>query len=99
MLPRDKMALGRCAKPAAASTARRGQKPEAFYTPRLAAEFELQPIRRYGFDAAILFSVVHDFEGHALGLRPETDRQRVGAHGKVVGIKRSPDLSEKMMNP
>ena len=60
------------------------------YTPALAAEVTLQPIRRYGFDAAILFSdilVVPDALGQAVSFQ-EGEGPKLDPIRDVNGLKR-----------
>jgi len=66
------------------------------YEPRLAVEATLQPIRRFGFDAAILFSdilVVPDALGQRVGFEsgdgPRLDP--IGDAGGLAKLKREPD--------
>lgn len=59
------------------------------YTPALAAEVTLQPIRRYGFDAAILFSDILVVP-HALGQRLEF---REGEGPCLEPVRSAGDLS------
>jgi uroporphyrinogen decarboxylase len=72
-----------------ATRARAGSFLELCYTPELAEEVTLQPIRRFGFDAAILFAdillVPHALgmalsfvEGEGPRLEPVTDRAGLG---------------------
>ena len=58
--------------------ARAGSFLELCYTPELAAEVTLQPIRRFGFDAAILFADIL-LVPHALGRGPRLRRGRGAA--------------------
>jgi len=69
--------------------ARAGSFLDLCYTPELAEEVTLQPIRRYGFDAAILFADIlllphamgmdlRFVEGEGPRLDPVTDRQGLG---------------------
>jgi uroporphyrinogen decarboxylase len=69
-----------------ATRARAGSFLDLCYNPALAAEVALQPIRRYGFDAAILFSdilVVPDALGQSVSFResegPRLDRLQTPA--------------------
>jgi uroporphyrinogen decarboxylase len=63
---------------------------ELCYTPKLAAEVTLQPIRRYGFDAAILFSdilVVPDALGQGVRF-VEGEGPRLDAIGSAADLAR-----------
>ncbi len=70
---------------------------ELCYNPRLAAEVTLQPIRRYGFDAAILFSdilVVPDALGQSVrfleGEGPKLDPIRSAKDLSRLGLAKTP---------
>src|SRR5205085_5875043 len=72
------------------------------FTPELAAEATLQPIRRFGFDAAILFSDILVVP-HALG-RSVTFEAGEGPRldpldnqGKLLALRSEPD--EKLFEP
>ena len=60
------------------SRAEAGSFLDLCYTPRLAAEVTLQPIRRFGFDAAIMFSDILVVP-HALGQEVALRRERGSA--------------------
>ena len=78
--------------------ARAGTFLDLCYRPDLATEVTLQPIRRFGFDAAILFSdilVVPDGLGQAVSFRegegPVLELLRSGADLKQLDLGRVPD--------
>ena len=62
---------------------RAGSFLDLCFTPELAAEVTLQPIRRFGFDAAILFSDILVVP-HALG-RSVTFEAGEGPRARAVG--------------
>lgn len=73
-----------------ATRAEAGDFLKLCYTPALAAEVTLQPIRRYGFDAAILFSdilVVPDALGQGVRF-VEGEGPRLDAISDVAGLAR-----------
>ncbi len=75
--------------------ARAGSFLELCYTPALAQEITLQPVRRFGMDAAILFSdilVVADALGCSLafveGAGPRLEPVRSAADGRALCARR-----------
>ena len=71
-----------------ATRAQAGSFLDLCYTPELAAEVTLQPIRRFGFDAAILFADIL-LVPQALGRRPQLRRGR-GAAAVDGDVRRRP---------
>jgi len=70
--------------------ARAGDFLATCFTPRIAAEITLQPIRRFGFDAAILFSDILVVP-HALGQSVRFEEGR----GPVLGaLRRASDIED-----
>ena len=75
---------------------------ELCFTPRLAAEVTLQPIRRFGFDAAILFSDILVIP-HALGQRVTFEAgegprlEPVIDVGSLAGLK--PEADQTLLAP
>ena len=73
-----------------ATRAQAGSFLDLCYNPKLAAEVTLQPIRRYGFDAAILFSdilIVPDALGQAVSFN-EGEGPRLDPIREVAGLSR-----------
>lgn len=73
--------------------ARAGSFLDLCYTPELAAEVTLQPVRRYGLDAAIVFSDILVVP-HALGQKVEFVE---GSGPRLEAIRSSQDLAR--LNP
>src|SRR5262245_48124957 len=73
--------------------ARAGSFLDLCYTPELAAEVPLQPVRRYGLDAAIVFSDILVVP-HALGQRVEFVE---GSGPRLEAIRSSQELAR--LNP
>jgi len=70
------------------------------YTPRLAAEVTLQPIRRYGFDAAILFSdilVVPDALGQTVRFE-EGEGPRLDPLEDAAAIAAPDDIAARLVH-
>lgn len=82
-----------------ATRAKAGSFLELCYNPRLATEVTLQPIRRYGFDASILFSDILVVP-HAIG----QDLSFAENHGPVLGdlpnpLKFNEDMIHVKLSP
>ncbi|HVV93744.1 MAG TPA: uroporphyrinogen decarboxylase [Hyphomicrobiales bacterium] len=75
--------------------AKAGSFLDLCYRPDLAAEVTLQPVRRFGFDAAILFSdilVVPDALGVAVGfVEGEGPRTEIVTPERIAGLRRPLD--------